>query len=109
MKLNDHIGQRIKELRKNSGLSQTELADEFGIATNTVSRWETGTYKPSVEDLERLSRFFEVSILDFIPDEKLKGSDKLTALMRAAEGLPDDDIDELRSYAEFRRARASLK
>lgn len=109
MKLTEHIGLKIKGLRKEKNLSQAELADSLGVATNTVSRWETGTYKPGVEDLEAISRSLEVSILTLLPEERIKGSDKLKALLRAADGLPEGDIDELRRYAEYRRARASMK
>ena len=34
---------------------------------NTVSRWETATYKPSISDLERLAKFFGVPVTIFFP------------------------------------------
>lgn len=78
------------------------------MAANTVSRWETGTYRPSLEDLDALSRFFGVSILEFFPKEGEPSESKVTALLRAARDLPEDDIDELQKYAEFQRARALM-
>jgi transcriptional regulator with XRE-family HTH domain len=105
----EYVGGRIRELRLSyaggEGLSQEALAKGLGIATNTISRWETATYHPSLEDLDKLARFFAVSILAFFPPEHQKPDDKITALLRAAEQLTPEDLEELRRYAEFRRAR----
>jgi transcriptional regulator with XRE-family HTH domain len=111
MALIEHIGQRIREFRTGygggSGISQDALAKELHVASNTVSRWETGTYKPTVEDLDRLARFFGKSIMEFFPKEDLQTDrdQKIDALLRAAKQLNDDDVEELRRFAEFRRAQ----
>lgn len=104
------VGRRIRELRKhfnnNQGISQELLAEELDEPTNTVSRWETGTYKPNLKDLEKLSRFFGVSILSFFPNETIPQDEQLSALLRAAKELDPKDLEELRRFAEFRRAQA---
>lgn len=109
-----YVGKRIRELRASygeTGISQEALAAELKVATNTVSRWETGVYEPTLNDLERLSRFFGVSITQFFPqvEEKDSRSQKVDALLRAAQALHQDDLDELQRYAEFRRARSIQK
>jgi transcriptional regulator with XRE-family HTH domain len=112
LELTRYVGERIRQLRHQhgggSGMSQEALASALNTAANTISRWETGAYKPSLHDLDALSRFFGVSILEFFPKEELPAESKVSALLRAARDLPDDDIDELRKYAEFRRARAVM-
>lgn len=109
MNLFEHVGQRIRDLRLNygdgQGLSQEALAKALGVATNTISRWETATYRPSLEDLDQLARFFGVSILEFFPPEETPTNEPMTALLRAARQLKPEDLEELRRYAEFRRAR----
>lgn len=55
----NHIGETIQRLRTNwpeGKLSQEGLAEKLGTAANTVSRWETGTYKPTAEDLDKLAQ-----------------------------------------------------
>lgn len=107
----DFIARRIRELRSaygGKGLSQEALAKELQVATNTVSRWETGTYKPAIDDLEKLARVFGVSILEFFPKEESKINEQVSALLRAAQQLDSRDLEELRRYAEFRRARYML-
>ena len=112
MDLHDHIAAKIKELRvsynSGEGLSQESLATHVKVSTNTISRWETGTYRPSTKDLERLSRFFGVPINAFFPSQMVREDEdeNLKALLRAARQLHPADLEELRKYAEFRKARA---
>ena len=111
MELLEHIAARLKDLRgsynSGEGLSQDSLAQRLGVAANTISRWETGTYRPSVIDLEKISRFFGVSMMSFLPDEMIADDEdeNLKALLRTARQLHPADLEELRKYAEFRRAR----
>jgi transcriptional regulator with XRE-family HTH domain len=111
MTLIKHVGQRIREFRTSygggSGISQDALAEALGVASNTISRWETATYRPTIEDLEKLARFFGKSILYFFPKEDVRTErdEKIDALLRTAKQLKDEDVDELRRYAEYRRAR----
>lgn len=109
MTLLRYVASRIRELRLNydggKGLSQEALATAIDKTANTVSRWETGTYKPTIEELEKLSRFFGVSISNFFPPEGSAANDQINALIRCAQDLPPEDLEELRNYAEFRRSR----
>jgi len=56
--------------------------------------------------LDKIARFFGVSILEFFPKEEAPKEEKLAALLRAAKQLKPEDLDELRRYAEFRKARS---
>jgi transcriptional regulator with XRE-family HTH domain len=111
MDLLDHVAARIKDLRvsynSGEGLSQEALAAHLKVAPNTISRWETGTYRPSLKDLERISRFFGVSMMSFFPEDLVDADEdeNLKALLRTARQLHPADLEELRKYAEFRRAR----
>ena len=111
MDLLDSIAARLRDLRvsynSGEGLSQESLANHLKVAPNTISRWETGTYRPSVKDLEKISRFFGVSMISFFPSELVNEDEdeNLKALLRTARQLHPTDLEELRKYAEFRRAR----
>lgn len=114
MTLLEHVARQIRELRTNynsgEGLSQESLAKNLNVAPNTISRWETGTYCPSLEDIERLARFFGVSVLSFFPPDNSTDQDEsLVALLRTARQLHPSDLEELTKYAEFRRARSLYK
>jgi transcriptional regulator with XRE-family HTH domain len=109
MAIVEYVGSRIRELRKSKELSQEALAQSIGTTANTVSRWETAVYRPTLDDLEKLSRFFGISILEFFPSDDEPTNIQLTALLSAAKQLSPDDVEELRSYAEYRRARSLHK
>ena len=59
------MGSRIKELRKEHKITQTELAEKLGTTQDTVSLWERGLRAPNVEVIFELSKIFDVSI-DFL-------------------------------------------
>ncbi len=56
------FSERIKELRKNNNVTQGELAEEIGITATGVSYWESGKAMPNSETLQRLAKYFNVSI-----------------------------------------------
>src|SRR5438105_4410465 len=107
----NYIGEKIQNLRTSwpgGKLSQEGLAEKLGTTANTVSRWETGTYKPTAEDLDELARFFKVSITVFFPDLQYDDT-RISALTSATGGLDKDDFEEVIKYAEFRKARKALE
>lgn len=105
--LYEQIGQMIRELREEAKLSQSELAAEIGVAANTVSRWETGVYKVTPEDLDKLARRFKVSITRFFPHLQQEDQ-RIAALASATGGLDKNDFEEVVRYAEFRRVRKAM-
>lgn len=111
MSLIQHVGLQIRELRQTcgggGGISQEQLAAEIGTTANTISRWESAIYKPGLEDLERIARYFKVPLASFFPGETPVAQEPMQALLRAAQGLENDDLEELRRYAEFRRLLAA--
>src|SRR5215470_11976222 len=109
MTVGEHVAYRLKDFRihynSGEGISQDALARELDIAANTISRWETGIHRPSVEDLEKLAHFFGVTLNSFFPAEGTESLDSdLLTLLRLA-NLDADDLTELIKYAEFRKAR----
>ena len=112
MDLLDHVAAKIRDLRvsynSGEGLSQESLATHLKVAPNTISRWETGTYRPSLKDVEKIARFFGVSVMSFLPQDMVgeEEDENLKALLRTARQLHPADVEELRRYAEFRKARA---
>ena len=64
------IGNFLKELRKEKGLTQEQLAEEFNVSGRTVSRWENGNNMPDISILVELSEFYDVDIREIINGER---------------------------------------
>ena len=70
------LGQRIKKLRTDMGLTQKDLADQVHVTFQTVSKWEKDENEPDVSTLRELSKVFGCT-LDYLlsEDEAEKGID----------------------------------
>ena len=55
------IGQRIRDLRKQKRMPQTELAKSAGVSQTTVTAWETGKAEPSSSAVAKLADIFNVT------------------------------------------------
>ena len=63
------IGQVIRGARELRGLSQRDLAARLHTHANTVSRWETATYRPSLADLYQVADVLGIDVRLLLPDD----------------------------------------
>ena len=70
------LSEKLYKLRKNSGLSQEQLAEKLNVSRQAISKWESGTAVPESEKLVTISNYFGVSV-DYLlkDDEEDKGKD----------------------------------
>ena len=52
--------ENIKELRKQFGLNQSEFAKKIGVSRNIVANWECDKSEPSLNELIKISKTFDV-------------------------------------------------
>ena len=64
------IGEFLKQLRKEKGLTQEQLAERFYVSSRTVSRWETGSNMPDLSTLIELADYYDVDIREIIDGER---------------------------------------
>lgn len=62
MEVNMSVGNKIKQLRINKSLSQSELAEVLHITAQAVSKWESNTTSPDINQLPAIASFFGVTI-----------------------------------------------
>jgi DNA-binding transcriptional regulator YiaG len=53
------LGREIHRLRRERGLTQAELAQKLDVTVTTVSRWETGSHRPWLTQLDEIARVLE--------------------------------------------------
>ena len=94
---------KLKKIRKDKKLTQTQLAALCGISRNSIVNWETGKSTPKVGDIEKLS-----AILGISPQELINNSTEIqdTAISEKTSNQPKGFaywggvVDEARRAAE---------
>jgi len=99
--LNIMIGERLKKLRKERGLTQKEVESITGIAQRNISSYESGKLKPAGRTLTRLAAALEVETKDLIGDAPAEASlaladGELLGLFREVEKLPESDKSRIK-------------
>lgn len=86
------LHERLRELRKKAGYSQEALAEALDVSRQAVSKWESGTTNPDINNLIRLGELYQVST-DFIllgssPEEELSDPEPPKRTPKSAEQFP---------------------
>lgn len=68
------LAEKLTELRKTSGLSQEQLAEQLGVSRQSVSKWESGQALPEIEKLVAISEVFNVTT-DYLLKENAASTD----------------------------------
>lgn len=87
MSRNKEIARRLSELRKDKGITQSELAEKLGVSRTTVANYETGNRTPEYDTLARLADIYQVSC-DYI----IRGISSEFAEIYATTGLSEDSV-----------------
>lgn len=64
------LGERLKISRSNKGFSQTKVAEHLNISRQSISKWENGNSYPDLDNLVRLSNYYDVSIDELLKDNQ---------------------------------------
>lgn len=94
------LGQRIQELRKQSGLSQEALGEALGVSRQAVSKWESDNGIPELDTLIAMSRLFGITVGQLLgvetPEEPADKDEPTTA-----PGFSEEQVEEiLRRYID---------
>ncbi|AVM67806.1 XRE family transcriptional regulator [Lachnospiraceae bacterium oral taxon 500] len=104
------LQEKIKSIRLNANLTQSEFAKELGISQGRISEIEKGNHKPSFETLQALKDKFNVS-LDWLFSSDNSSSDNLIELsefeaniLKLISQLPDREKYKLEGMLEYKVA-----
>ena len=86
---NEKFGKFIKELRKEKGMTQKELAEKINLTDKAISKWERGLGFPDITLLNSLADVFGVSVSEILNGEKGKNEniDLEKAIKEATEAI----------------------
>ena len=94
--------ERLRQLRKEKGLSQAELAAKLHVINTTVSIWERGVRKPEMGTMDRICEFFDVSLaylLGTIDDRQSSTDSEDRVAYR--ESVHDQQVNNMIIYSEL--------
>ena len=107
-----NLGNRIRELRKNKGVSQLELAYDMDMSMNTISGIELGKISPKIDTLKKIAQKLDIDISELFdfsehaPKDKVirKKVEEITRKL-----LPQDKVTEVEKLLEATHAAGSGK
>ena len=75
------IGNNIKRLRRDKGMTQEQLAELLNISCAAVSKWETSTTYPDITAIIPLARIFDVSIDELMGYNSVKVEEEIEKII----------------------------
>ncbi len=97
----EKIGKFISEQRKQSNLTQEQLAELLGISKNAVSKWERGICLMDMSLLKPLSKILNVSVLDILSGEKVSENDMPNKYEETIENLVKTNRIKSKSFGVY--------
>ena len=85
--MNETIGNRIAKFRKAKGMTQEDLANQLGVSSQAVSKWENDASCPDISLLPQLGR-----VLGVTTDELLTGKNDEVKLVPAEQRKPLEQL-----------------
>jgi transcriptional regulator with XRE-family HTH domain len=98
------VGRKIRQLRKQRNLTQTDLAGKIGIQQSDLSRMEKGEYRVSLDALFRILGEFGMGVGEFfdeMAEESLAPKD--VRLIQDFNGLNVKAQREVQEFIAFKR------
>ncbi len=96
-----YIGEQIKTLRKEKGLTQEQLADALGVSYQSVSRWELGVCYPDMELLPAIANLFGVSIDELLANDPISKDSDIKLFYNEVNTFGFASIEQLKFIEEY--------
>ncbi len=108
------FGQRLKELRAETGLTQDQLSEQLGIPKNTLARYEADIRLPTTKYAYMLARYFGISMNELFdedaynrptPPKKISEIDIRFSLSTGEKVITSSQFKEIKQFARFIQMR----
>ncbi len=66
------LSEKLRNLRKQAGLSQEQLAEKLGVSRQAITKWETDAGTPEIGNLMALSALFQISLDELLLEKRGK-------------------------------------
>ena len=104
--MNFKLAENLQLLRKQKGKTQEELAEIFGVSSQSVSKWELGINCPDIMLLPKLADYYRVSIDELLGYKPMSSINSIYIDIKSLIESSDNKIDD--AYKIARLAVASI-
>ena len=95
------FGNRLRALRKKTGLTQEQLAEIVGVSPITISWWENDKYLPKTQSIKALAKALNVPEQDLLNDSNSTQSSGWVLSIRTANDFTEEVIDLTGNVAQI--------
>ena len=87
-----YLGENIKRLRKEKGLTQETLAEFLGVSFQSISKWERNESYPDITILPKIAGFFKVSVDELFGVNRAEDEAEIIKKLEAYDNLTDEKL-----------------
>lgn len=98
------FSNKLKNLRKKSGLTQAELSEKLGIGQSTIGMYESNIRRPSYEVIKKIADYFNVTVDYLISDndiENIDDTDDLISFSQKIKNLSPKQKEQVRTFIDY--------
>ena len=120
------IGEKIKKIRKESGITQKQLAQKLGVSQAAIVQFESEKSNPKIDTLKKIADALNVSVMDFLDTDDsiteigedgyinhiskyhFKPSLQLSHTLAAhfdGDEYTDEELEEIKCFAEYVKSK----
>jgi transcriptional regulator with XRE-family HTH domain len=101
------VGRKIRELRKERRLTQTELSAKIGVQQSDLSRMEKGEYRVSLDTLFRILGEFQIGVGEFFDEIAREAlAPRELKVIQEYQSLAPDAQREVEDFIAFKRGQS---
>lgn len=100
-KLEDVVKKRLKTIRENLNLNQSQFADKLGISQAAISQFEDGKRVPSIETLDKIAKSLGMSVVSLLAEENATDDEKAGLMQDLTAQLSTMNKQELQVMNRF--------
>ena len=95
------MSERLRTLREEMSLTQSQLAEKLDIAVSSISQYESGDRVPSDDVKIKLASFFDVSLDFLVGISDIRNPYVFFTLSQYFNSLTEDEINEVIKFIMF--------
>ena len=108
------VGEKIRKLRKEKGLTQKQLGDLCGMADSTIRRYENMGANPKIETLRKIADALDVDVMKFVQEQKMdnqalktnknrcnENKNNITSVSFSTDEYTPDEMKQILKFARF--------